>query len=93
MKEVMSLMAAKYKNETYKAKTGSLRKEQQVFPTIQYNKAYPGLTDKQNELYLIQHKHMVEFLDKKGLIDSFNEWQKGKTIQAGDLVDWFKKWN
>lgn len=91
--KVTDLMAAKYKNETYSAKNGGLRKETQVSPIVHYNNSYSALTDKQVELYLIQHKHMVEYLSKKGLLEAFNEWQQGKAVQAGDFVDWFKKWH
>jgi hypothetical protein len=78
---------------TYSKKTGSKRKPQRVQPNLYYHASQEALTDKQVEHYLVQHKMMAEFLSSKGLIESYNEFQKRKQIEAGDYVEWFKKWN
>lgn len=87
------LMAARYKNDTFQAKNGYLRKEQKVLPSFQYHMNQEPLTDKQLELYLIQHKQMVEFLSRKGLVEEYNQLQQKKAIEKGEFVDWFKKWH
>lgn len=86
-------LAALYKNETYSSKQGTKRKPQKVQPNIQYDINKDSMTDKQLELYLIQHKHMVEFLDRKGLLDDFKEYQAKNKVMAGELPSWFRKWN
>lgn len=87
------IMEAYHGKDTYSHKTGSKREPKTMMPALQYHKNQEHITDKEAEFYLLQHKIMHEFISKKGLIEAYNQFQKGKEREAGDLVDWFKKWN
>lgn len=89
----LEMLEAIHKDNTYSKKTGSKRKPQRVSPSVWYNINQEPITDKDMELYLIQHKQMVEFLSKKGLLEDFKEFQKKKQLLAGEFAEWFKKWN
>lgn len=57
MMAAVERMKALYQNETYSSKQSHKRKPQQIQPAVQYNINQPALTDKQLDLYLLQHKH------------------------------------
>lgn len=91
---VMDILEARLTGQTFSDKQGYKRKPQKVQPSVDYDTNRHSLTDKQVELYLLQHRNMVEFLEQNGLTDTFNEFQKKKVTIAGDpLAAWFKKWH
>lgn len=63
-------------------------------PPVVYEESMEFVTDKQAELYFIQHKQMHEFISKMGLIEEFNQYQKEKQRSINsDYSEWYKKWN
>lgn len=79
---------------TYSEVRGEKRKPEVVVPHIIYEESMEFLTDKQVELFLVQHKLMREFLSKKSLVQQFNEFQQKKQgFNTGTYAEWYKKWN
>lgn len=80
--------------KTYSETVGKKRASEVVQPTIVYEESSGFLTNRQIELYLVQHKMMREFLSKKKLVDEFNEFQQKKQhASTGVYAEWYKKWN
>ena len=63
-----------------------------VQPAIQYHPAFDFLTDRQIELYLVQHRLMVDFLLENGLDKKYNEYQNSKKHSIGYYNDFRKRW-
>lgn len=89
----IDFMAAYHGKDTYSHKTGSKREPMMMTPALYYHRNQDRITDKEAEFFLLQHKLMNEFISKQGVIEAFNQFQQSKQREAGDLVDWFKKWN
>lgn len=87
------IMEVYHGKDTYSHKTGSKREPKKLMPALYYHRNQDDITDKEAEFYLLQHKLMHEFLSRKNLTDEFNRFQERQQRAAGDLVDWFKKWN
>lgn len=80
--------------DTYSKRKGKKRKPQRLMPPVVYEESMEFVTDKQAELYFIQHKQMHEFISKMGLIEEFNQYQKEKQRSINsDYSEWYKKWN
>lgn len=79
---------------TYSEVHGKKREPEVVVPHLIYEESMEFLTNKQTELFLVQHKLMREFLSKKHLVQEFNEFQQKKqNFSTGAYAEWYKKWH
>lgn len=83
-----------FQDKTYSFRNNGIKRTPtKVSPAISFG-SNMQLTDREIELYLSEFKSLAAFINKKGLIEEYKEFQEKNYHIAGDnIADWFKKWN